>query len=348
VSEPGGGAAIGVLTPARLASVLAVLGALLVAAVAAGLASGPSGLAPGEVLDALSGAGTGPAADIVLRVRLPRVALAAGVGASLAVAGVLFQALLRNPLADPFILGISGGAALGGILVLAFGASLGIALSAVPAAAFAGAIGATVLLFGITGFGRRVSTTGLLLTGVVFNAFASAAIVFVASLAGLTEGASIFLWLIGNLSAGELRLAGWVAAFLALGIACAVPLARGLNLLALGEESASQLGVDVEWHKRVLLLATSLMVGAAVSVSGLVGFVGLIVPHLLRLLLGPDHRLLVPASALGGAAFLVLCDTAARTLLPGRELPVGAITALVGGPLFLVLLRRHHERVFAP
>jgi iron complex transport system permease protein len=332
-----------VLTPARFAATLLALFGLLVAAVLLGITSGASGLDLSEVASALFGRSDGVAADIVLRIRLPRVALAAVVGASLAVAGVLFQALLRNPLADPFILGISGGAALGGILVLAFGSALGIAQAAVPVAAFAGAIVTTALLFGITGFGGRVSTAGLLLTGVVFNAFASAAIVFIASLAGLTEGASIFLWLIGNLSAGDLALAGWVGLFLAAGLVCAFPLARGLNLLALGDEQASQLGVEVQRHKRILLLATSLMVGAAVAVSGLVGFVGLIIPHLLRLVFGPDHRLLVPASALGGAAFLVACDTAARTLLPGRELPVGAITALVGGPLFLFLLRRHHR-----
>jgi len=337
-----------VASPRRLAGILLVLLGLLLVTAIVGLASGPSGLEPREVVNALLGRSAGPAADIVLRIRLPRVALAALVGGSLSVAGVLFQALLRNPLADPFVLGISGGAALGGILVLAFGSALGVAQSAVPWAAFAGALAATMLLFGVTGFGGRVSTTGLLLTGVVFNAFASAAIVFIASLAGLAEGASIFLWLIGNLSAGDLRMAGWVAALLAGGLACALPLARGLNLLALGEEQAGQLGVDVERHKRILLLATSLMVGAAVAVSGLVGFVGLIIPHLLRLLLGPDHRLLVPASALAGAAFLVLCDTAARTLLPGRELPVGAITALLGGPLFLFLLRRHHRSVYAP
>jgi len=336
------------LSPGRWAAVLLSLSGLLAVVAALGLASGPSGLAPSEVWEVLGGGGAGAAADIVLRIRLPRVVLAAGVGASLAVSGVLFQALLRNPLADPFILGISGGAALGGILVLAFGAAVGLGQSAVPPAAFAGAVGATVLLFAVTGLGGSVSTTALLLTGVVFNAFASAAIVFIASLAGLAEGASIFLWLIGNLSGGEIRLALWVGLFLAVGLACALPLARGLNLLALGEEQAGQLGVEVERHKRVLLLATSLMVGAAVSVSGLVGFVGLIIPHLLRLVLGPDHRLLVPASALGGAAFLVLCDTAARTLLPGRELPVGAITALLGGPLFLVLLRRHHRSVYAP
>ena len=143
-------------------------------------------------------------------------------------------------------------------------------------------------------------------------------------------------------------IAGWVALFLFTGLACALPLTRSLNLLALGEEPAQQLGVDVARVQRVLLVAASLMVGAAVSVAGLVGFVGLIIPHLLRLLIGPDHRLLVPASALAGAAFLLLCDTAARTLLGGRELPVGALTSLAGGPVFLWLLRRHQQRVFAP
>jgi iron complex transport system permease protein len=290
----------------------------------------------------------GVAADVVLRVRLPRVALAAVVGASLALAGVLFQALLRNPLADPYVLGVSGGAALGGILALSLGGGFGLGYAAVPPAAFAGAVATTLLLYALAGGRARVSATQILLTGVVFNAFASAAIVFLASVAGLSEGASIFLWLIGSLSASREGIALWVALFLAGGLACALPLARGLNLLTLGEDSARQLGIDVDRERRVLLLATSLMVGAAVSAAGLIGFVGLIVPHLLRLVLGPDHRLLVPAAALSGAAFLVLCDTAARTLLGARELPVGAVTALAGGPLFLWLLRRHHQRAFTP
>ncbi len=337
-----------VLTPARLGAVLAVGAAAVVAAAALGLAVGPSGLAPGEVLRALAGSGDPAAADIVWRVRAPRVLLAVLVGASLSTAGALFQALLRNPLADPYILGVSGGAALGGIAVLTLGAGFGLGYEAVPPAAFAGAVATVGLLFAVAGPRGRLSATTLLLTGVVFNAFASAAIVFLASLAGRTEGAGIFLWLIGNLSDARIDVAGWVALFLAAGLACALPLARALNLLVLGEEPAAQLGVDVVRTQRLLLVATSLMVGAAVSVSGLIGFVGLIIPHLLRLVLGPDHRLLVPAAALGGAAFLVVCDTLARTLLGGRELPVGAITALAGGPLFLWLLRRQGRRVFAP
>jgi iron complex transport system permease protein len=327
---------------------LAALAVLLIGALGVGLATGPSDLGVREVVSVLAG-GDAPAAavDIVLLVRLPRVLLGALVGASLAVAGVLFQALLRNPLADPYVLGVSGGAALGGILVLSLGSAVGLSYAAVPPAAFAGAVLTTALLYAIAGTNARVSATSLLLTGVVFNAFASAAIVFLASIAGLTEGASIFLWLIGSLSSIRVEVMGWVAAFLALGLGCALPLARSLNLAALGEESAQQLGVDIDRQRRVVLIITSLMVGAAVSVAGLVGFVGLIIPHLLRLLYGPDHRLLIPASALAGAAFLVLCDAIARTALDGRELPVGAITALAGGPLFLWLLRRQQRGVFA-
>lgn len=343
----GAGLAKAVTVP-RLVTVLAILTCALAALALLALAIGPSGLSPGRVLAALAGSEDAIASDIVLRVRLPRIGLAAAVGAALAVSGVLFQALLRNPLADPFILGVSGGAALGGIAMLSLGGALGLGSAAVAPASFAGAVVTLLLLFAVVGPSGRLSAPTLLLTGVVFNAIASAAIVFLASLAGRADGAGIFLWLIGNLSDARGELLVWVVGFLALGLLCAIPLARGLNLLALGEEGASQLGLDVARTQRILLGATSLMVGAAVSVSGLIGFVGLVVPHGLRLVLGPDHRLLVPAAALGGACFLVVCDTVARTLLDGRELPVGAITALAGGPLFLVLLRRHHRRVFAP
>jgi len=336
------------LTGTRFAFVVTALGLLLLLALALGLAIGPSGATPGSVIDALlHPERSGALSDIVWQIRWPRVQLAALVGASLSVSGVIFQALLRNPLADPFILGVSGGAALGGIAMMALGSALGFGYDAVPPAAFAGAIATTLLLYLVAGVHGRVSATQLLLTGVVFNAFASAAIVFLASLAGLVDGSRIFLWLIGNLSAARQDAMWIVALFLFTGLACAFALSRSLNLLALGDEPAQHLGVSIEWHKRALLLATSLMVGAAVSISGLIGFVGLIIPHLLRLSLGPDHRLLVPASALAGAAFLVVCDTIARSMLGGRELPVGAITALVGGPLFLFLLRRYHARAFA-
>jgi iron complex transport system permease protein len=328
------------LTPARIAGVLAALALGLGATLALGIAAGPSGLALREVWDALRGGGGDVARDIVLRVRLPRLLLAAGVGASLATAGAAFQALLRNPLADPFILGVSGGAALGAILVIALGSALGLAASAAPPAAFAGAVAAVVLLLGAAGPRGRLEATRLLLIGVVLNALASAVIVFLASAAGLAEGSRIFLYLIGNLSDAQPALAGWIGAFLALGLAALLPLARALDALALGDDSAALLGFEPTRVKLALLVATSLLVGAAVSVAGLVGFVGLIVPHALRLVIGADHRLLLPASALAGASFLVLCDALARTVLGGPELPVGAITALLGGPLFLTLLRR--------
>jgi len=336
------------LTRLRFALTLSALLALLIGVSLLALALGPSGIPLHETLDALLGDASGPGADIVRRIRAPRLLLAMLVGGSLATSGVIFQALLRNPLADPFILGVSGGAALGGIAMLSLGGLLGLGYAAVPPAAFAGCLLTTLLLYLIAGQGSRVSPTALLLTGVVFNAFASAAIVFLASLSGLIEGSRIFIWLIGNLSVARIDVAPFVALFLGVGLGTAVALARPLNVLALGDETAEQLGISIEVHKRVLLVATALMVGAAVSVSGLIGFVGLIIPHLLRLVVGPDHRLLVPASALAGAAFLVLCDTVARTLLGGRELPVGAITALIGGPLFLFLLRRSQHRLFVP
>lgn len=331
-----------------MALVLGTLGAAVVLISLGALATGPSSVGLVDVTRLLSGgegASIDPATrDIVLGVRLPRVVLGLLVGAALASAGAVFQALLRNPLADPYVLGVSGGAALAGITVLALGRVFALTTQAVPLAAFAGGLLATALLYWVSGGRGRSSPTGLLLTGVVFNSLASAGIVFLASIAGFFEGSRIFLWLIGHLSAVEIDAAGIVAASVGLGLVTACTLSRSLNLLALGDETASHLGVPVESHRRWLLVATSLMVGAAVAVSGLIGFVGLIVPHTLRLVIGSDHRLLIPATALAGAGFLVLCDTLARTLLDGRELPVGAVTALVGGPLFIYLLRRVQVR----
>jgi len=342
------------LSAIRMFGVLGTLTLALLAIALIALASGPTSIGVWDVARLLLDPGSaeveaslGSSAavrDIVFGVRLPRLVLGVLVGAALATAGAVFQALLRNPLADPYVLGVSGGAALAGISVLALGGVLALPISSVPMAAFVGGLLATFLLYVVAGGAGRSSPTSLLLTGVVFNAFASAGIVFLASVAGFFEGSRIFLWLIGHLSAVEIDAAGIVGASVGIGLLVACILSRSLNLLALGDETASQLGVDVAAHRRWLLLATSLMVGAAVSVSGLIGFVGLIVPHSLRLVLGSDHRLLIPATALTGAGFLVLCDTVARTLLDGRELPVGAVTALVGGPLFIFLLRRAQQR----
>ncbi len=333
------------LSLSRMFLVLGALSLGLVVISLIALGTGPSDIGLTEVVDSLLGrsADSGVAqasVDIVLRVRLPRLILGLLVGAALATAGVVFQALLRNPLADPYVLGVSGGAALAGILVLALGGLIGVSTQFVPLAAFGGGLLATALLYWVSGGPGRSGPTGLLLTGVVFNAFASAGIVFLASIAGFFDGSRIFLWLIGHLSAVEIDAAGLVAASVFVGLVVACTLSRNLNLIALGDETAAQLGVPVDAHRRLLLISTSLMVGAAVAVSGLIGFVGLIVPHALRLVIGSDHRLLIPASALSGASFLVLSDTLARTILDGRELPVGAVTALLGGPLFIFLLRR--------
>ena len=329
------------LSLARMIFVLGTLTLVLILIALVALATGPTPVGVGEVADLLlRGTGEPASRDIVLGVRLPRVVLGLLVGAALATAGAIFQALLRNPLADPYVLGVSGGAALAGIAVLALGGLLGVSTSMVPIAAFGGGLFATALLYWVSGGPGRSGPTGLLLTGVVFNAFASAGIVFLASIAGFFDGSRIFLWLIGHLSAVEIDAAGIVAASVVVGLVVACVLSRSLNLIALGDETAAQLGVPVDLHRRLLLLSTSLMVGAAVAVSGLIGFVGLIVPHALRLVIGSDHRLLIPAAALTGAGFLVLSDTLARTVLDGRELPVGAVTALVGGPLFIFLLRR--------
>ncbi|MGH2901197.1 MAG: FecCD family ABC transporter permease, partial [Solirubrobacteraceae bacterium] len=275
----------------------------------------------------------------------PRALLAALVGAGLATAGALLQALLQNPLADPYVLGISGGAALGGVAALALGGSFWLGGAAVPLVAFAGALGASLLLYAVAVAGGRAPAHSLLLTGVVFNAFASSLIVFVTSAADLSRVAGVFLWLIGSVRLVEPPLLVGVAVLFAVGMAIALRHAYALNLIAQGDETASHLGVDVPGTRRHVLAASALMIGASVSVSGLIGFVGLIVPHLLRLTIGSDHRTLVPASALAGAAFLVVADTLARIVLAPVELPVGALTALVGGPLFLVLLRRELGRI---
>lgn len=336
------------LTATHAAGVLGLLASAVALIALVSLATGPSNVGLGDVISALVPGGdeaVSPAArDIVLRVRWPRTVLGLLVGAALATAGAVFQALLRNPLADPYVLGVSGGAALSAIAVLALGSVVSISTSSVPMAAFLGGILTTALLYWVSGGRGRAGPTALLLTGVVFNAFASAGIVFLASIAGFFQGSRVFLWLIGHLSAVEIDATGLVAGSVLVGIGTAWVLARSLNLLALGDETASHLGIPVESHRRWLLVATSLMVGAAVAVSGLIGFVGLIVPHALRLVIGSDHRLLVPSAALAGAGFLVLSDTVARTVLDGRELPVGAVTALVGGPLFIYLLRRSQAR----
>jgi iron complex transport system permease protein len=282
---------------------------------------------------------------ILFETRLPRVLLGAIVGAALATAGAALQGLMRNPLAEPHLIGVSGGAALGAVvaLILGGGTILGEG-SLLPLAAAIGALLSIAVVYWLALVHGRLQPYVLLLAGVVYNAFAGALIMFVNSIADYYQAYGILFWLMGSLATQSYRLVATVAAYAAVGMVWLTLHARELNLLSLGEESASQLGVDVHRVRRATFVAAALLIGAVVSVSGMIGFVGLIVPHVMRLLLGADHRLLLPASALAGAIFLVWADTIARTVLGVVEIPVGVVTALCGGPFFVYLLKRDGGR----
>jgi iron complex transport system permease protein len=276
---------------------------------------------------------------ILFSVRLPRIIFAGIVGAALSLGGVIFQAILRNPLADPYILGVSGGSALGAIIGIVIGASsfyLGI-----PLLAFLGALTTVFLVFIVAGKTRGpLQDNSLLLSGVVVNAFFSAAILFFLSIVNSMELHSITFWLMGDLSHVSIKEICVAAVCLAAGFILLYAQARKLNLMVQGEDTALQLGVNVERTKQWLLVVTSLITAVAVSLAGIIGFVGIMVPHLMRLIFGSDHRLLLPASALFGASFLIVADTIARVVFAPAELPVGVITALCGAPYFIFLLKR--------
>jgi iron complex transport system permease protein len=323
---------------ARLVQV--TVGCAAVAAVAFALAVG---FGEEPLSWAQVGAPGSPDATIFFSLRLPRVVLAALVGLALASSGAALQSVLRNPLADPFVLGVSGGAALGATVALALGLSTPIAqVSATSALALVGALAATllVLLVGRLAGGSTPHTT--LLAGVIFNAFALAAITFIKALVAPDRLGEVLFWLAGALGHETWGTLGVTAAVVLACLAALLALAPRLNLLSLGDEDAQSLGLDARRTRLWLLLVTSLGVAAVVSLSGLVGFVGLLVPHLARLLVGADQRLALPASALLGAAFLMLADLSARVLFRvfHTEPPVGVITALLGGPLFLLLMVR--------
>ncbi|GMV04987.1 MAG: ABC transporter permease [Gemmatimonadota bacterium] len=318
---------------------LALLAALAVAMVL-GVRFGPVHLTTGEVLTALAGGGPEWQRQIVVELRLPRMLLGALVGGGLALAGATFQALLRNPLAEPYILGISGGASVGAVLVLALGLA-GAASWALPLAALAGAVLAIVLVFRVaTSAGRALDVRVLLLAGVVVAAFFGACIAFILSISEARTVQSAVLWIMGSLAGATWRSVTVAAAYTLPAALLLVGLARPLNLMAIGEETALYLGADVEKVKRMALGLAALVTAAGVAVAGVIGFVGLVVPHAIRLMVGSDHRVLMPLSFLGGATFLVLSDIVAQVLLAPTQLPVGVITAFVGVPLFLVLLRR--------
>ena len=277
---------------------------------------------------------------IFFSARLPRVLMGAAVGAALAAVGAALQALVRNPLAEGGILGISGGGAFGAIVALVFVAGRTAAVTTVPLCAFGAALLSTAVVYRLAVVDGRLEPFTLLLVGVIFNSIWGAAIMMVNSVVNYYYVHDIVFWLMGSLEAPTYGEIAMVALLGAAGFAVLMAHARDLNLLSLGDEAASQLGVDVDPMRRMIFIATSVMIAAAVSVSGIISFVGLIVPHMLRLAFGADHRLLLPASFLGGAAFLVIADLVARVAIAPSELPVGAITALCGGPFFIYMLRR--------
>jgi iron complex transport system permease protein len=328
-----------------------LLGLLLVGAMVLAVGVGTVPISPATTLRLVAwklGLAGAPAdvpastAVILFELRIPRVVLAGVVGAALAGSGTVYQALFRNPMADPAIIGISSGAALGAIgVILAAGGTLAAGL-AVPAAAFAGALAVGFLVYRLARIGPSVQVATLLLAGIATAAVISAVISLLMAFAD-EQVRSIYFWLLGGLGSRGWEAVAAAGPLVAAALAGTVLTSRDLNLLALGEERAAQLGMEVERFKRVALAMGALLTAAAVSVAGVVGFVGLMTPHILRLVLGADHRRLVPASVLGGAALMVLADLAARTVVAPQEIPVGAVTALLGGPFFLYLLRRERR-----
>lgn len=334
------------VTRMRVIGICAVFLAAVVTAMVMAILWGPTEI---NLTQALWGT-TSPNFDriVLVQERIPRVVLAASVGASLSVVGTAFQALMQNPLADPFILGTSGGAALGATILLSMGLSstviAGVWIPLLPFGAFGGAVLSLLIVYGLSvGYGR-LSAYRILLIGVVFNFFASAVIMFLKMAVQSTKAQEMLLWLMGSLSLDRIT---WTE----LGISWGITLfgtiflffcGRELNVVSLGDEGATNLGVDLERTRRRIFVVSSILVGAAVSITGLLGFIGLIVPHALRLVFGSDHRLLIPLSALAGAGFLVICDFLARWMFPWllTEAPVGLITAFVGGPTFVWLLLR--------
>jgi iron complex transport system permease protein len=284
---------------------------------------------------------------ILFGARIPRVLMGAVVGAVLAAVGAALQALVRNPLAEGGILGISGGGAFGAIVALVLFSRLGAADALVPLCAFGASLLSTVTVYRLAQVDGRLEPFTLLLVGVIFNAFWGAAIMLVNSVVNFYYTHSIIFWLMGSFEAPTYREVAMVAVLGLAGFTVLIARARDMNLLSLGDDEAAHLGVEVDRLRRVIFVATSIMIGAAVSVSGIISFVGLIVPHMIRLALGADHRLLLPASILGGAAFTVAADLVARIVIAPAELPVGAITALCGGPFFIYVLRREGRKSLA-
>lgn len=328
------------LTRGRLAGTLAIL---LIIFVVLALISTAFGSVHISMIRALIDPAS-PDRAILIGARLPRVLMGAIVGAVLAIVGAALQALVRNPLAEGGILGISGGGAFGAIVAMVLLSRFAAADALIPLAAFAASLLSTGAVYRLAEIEGRLEPLTLLLVGVVFNAFWGAAIMLVNSVVNFYFTHSIIFWLMGSFEAPTWREIVMVTMVGGVGFVFLMLRARDMNLLSLGDDEAAELGVEVDRVRRTLFVVTSILIGAAVSVSGVISFVGLIVPHVLRRLTGADHRLLLPASILGGAAFTIAADLLARTVIAPSELPVGAITALCGGPFFVYVLRREGRK----
>jgi iron complex transport system permease protein len=326
----------------RLGAAVAGTGALLVAALVIAPLFGTTRIALDRVFDRTLPFADNVDAQIFFISRLPRVVAAALVGGALAASGVVFQALFRNPLATPDTLGVSSGAALGAMIAIGWNLDVSIGgVPSVPLASLTGSLGALAIVYTLSTARRRgLSTTVLLLAGVTMTAFFSALIMFSQYLADFTDTFRMVRWLMGTLDVGAYSPLVAMLPLLIVAGAFFATLPRALDLISLSDDTAAARGVDVLRAERVALLSASVATGAAVSISGPIGFVGIIVPHLVRLLVGSDHRVVLPASALFGASFLIACDLAARTLFSPIEIPVGIVTAIIGGPFFLWLLIR--------
>lgn len=334
----------------RYAFIIAVLLLLLLLSAIISVGIGAATVPPGEVLRTiyhhLLGQHTGGVNEqIICSLRMPRIALAVLVGGALAVAGVIMQALFHNPLADPYIVGVSAGAAFGAVLAVALGMSLSLlGMNAIPLSAFFGALAVTALVYGLSQGRVRVQVTTLLLTGIAVGSLLQAATTFLLLREGHNELREVMAWLMGSLANGDWRQVGMLLPYVAIGLLCAGCWQRELNVLAFGEATAHHLGIPLERTKLLLLLLASLLAAGAVAMSGVIAFVGLIVPHIMRRLVGPNHARLLPASFLGGGILLLWADMLARSLLPGSEIPIGIITSVLGAPFFLYVLYRNPVR----
>jgi iron complex transport system permease protein len=326
----------------RLATVTGAFGLLTLAVVVWAPTVGSTPISLARALDGAVPWADNVDAQIFFVARLPRVLAGALIGAALAAAGVVLQALLRNPLATPFTLGVSAGAALGAMLAIAWRLDVGaLGVSSVPIASFVGSLAAILIVYALASSQRRgLSTNVLLLAGVTLNSFFSALILFVQYMADFTESFRTVRWLMGDLDVGSYGPIVAALPFIVVAFGVFATLPRALNLLTMGEDVAASRGVDVVRAQRWAFFSASLATSAAVSLGGPVGFIGIVVPHLVRLMVGADHRIVLPAATLFGAAFLVACDLLARTVMAPVEIPVGIITALIGGPFFLWLLVR--------